>query len=1052
MSMVDEWNFVIPATNTEEETDSKKKYTVYYVVVCLNSSIWSVKRRFKNFIELQSKFQNNFPDIPLKLPSRKLTNINKFKKEFIEQRRVQLEDYLKQLKGFPKLLETSYFSLFIDKEQRYGFKKVTEVTTTGSIRFTGKCKRNPDIDRIITGATQSSNFQSSSSSDGNQHYYWVKGMKLQVIEDISAASIALSPTQIPFHEESKTEPVNIAFGTIVTFLGEIKNANNSEIFAFEENDGSEKLNECFSISSTGLAAPISTTNSMLSHSKRRSNSSKTLPKVSSPFAEIKPTTPTATASFVISPDITCKTRSNSGLFSLSNSPSSAHTKSLSSLGLESSHSASLLVLVEVQDFHAKFDDEIVQNHHVWLPLEVLKLAEQSSPNKGLQTPTMVASSPPRIGKYRSASDQDISWLAETQTLDEECSQETLVKVNNAKNFFEEYYANLYYYLNQRRQRLQMLELKLGELGYKDEEEKKRLLEKHFQKETQLLRRKRKKLKLEDFEILERIGKGGFGKVYLCRDKFSNEIVALKKISKSIILERNKVEAIRTERDVLKESVSRESRQHENPWLIKLICSFQDTEYLYLAMEYAPGGDLKGLLESIQFDEKSAKFYISEIIVALASLHELGFVHRDLKPDNFLFDKDGHIKLADFGLSKGGIIKKTSTANVSLVKIFMEDSSFRTIALTQQHTTEQVIDLLLKKMHMDDQRGLDKSKYSLYEVNDDQERLMDSQEIVYDSFDSLNANLDTFSSFPERRFLLKNSDTSKVKKTSSNIKPSPTGRSKADPSNTRTIDLNVVRQRRILSKKWSKKEMYSFVGSPHYMAPEIIMRVGYDELVDWWSVGCILYELIIGFPPFLGESPQEVFNNILDHEHTLQFPEENDEIQMSIHCKDFIKRLLSPAASRLGKGGLPEFTKHSFLQDVDWKNLRNQTPPFVPQLSSPTDTSYFHLNEESGTDNKWKSSGESPLTSKESNCSSQLQANPVPERKDNSSSSLVGDDRKIGCEGDNNAGSMVKDDIKERFSKKGNHKRNNSYDFVGFTFKPQSWMDIGELREQFSKDL
>lgn len=90
-----------------------------------------------------------------------------------------------------------------------------------------------------------------------------------------------------------------------------------------------------------------------------------------------------------------------------------------------------------------------------------------------------------------------------------------------------------------------------------------------------MRRRKKKIQLEDFDVIDVIGKGGFGKVYLCREKFSGELVALKKIKKSVILERNKVEYIITERAVLKDTSS--------PWLVSLLCSFQDENYLYLAM-------------------------------------------------------------------------------------------------------------------------------------------------------------------------------------------------------------------------------------------------------------------------------------------------------------------------------------------------------------------------------------------------------------------------------------------------------------------------------------
>jgi serine/threonine protein kinase len=105
-------------------------------------------------------------------------------------------------------------------------------------------------------------------------------------------------------------------------------------------------------------------------------------------------------------------------------------------------------------------------------------------------------------------------------------------------------------------------------------------------------------------------------------------------------------------------------------------------------------------------------------------------------------------------------------------------------------------------------------------------------------------------------------------------------------------MNSVSRKELREKQqqWTKSiKAYSFVGSPYYMAPEVIKKEGYDELVDWWSVGCILYEMIVGFPPFMGETPQEVWGNILDHESILEFPEEDEDFKMTKVCEDFIRQ-------------------------------------------------------------------------------------------------------------------------------------------------------------------
>lgn len=97
--------------------------------------------------------------------------------------------------------------------------------------------------------------------------------------------------------------------------------------------------------------------------------------------------------------------------------------------------------------------------------------------------------------------------------------------------------------------------------------------------------------------------------------------------------------VRKEREVLSRSASR--------WIAKLLCCFQDAKYLYMAMEYVPGGDVRHMLDNLgSLDEASAAFYFTEMCLAVEYLHSLGYVHRDLKPSNFVIDARGHIKLID----------------------------------------------------------------------------------------------------------------------------------------------------------------------------------------------------------------------------------------------------------------------------------------------------------------------------------------------------------------------------------------------------------------------
>ncbi len=116
------------------------------------------------------------------------------------------------------------------------------------------------------------------------------------------------------------------------------------------------------------------------------------------------------------------------------------------------------------------------------------------------------------------------------------------------------------------------------------------------------------------------------------------------MKKEEMYKKNQILHVRAERDVLSEA--------KIPWIVELKYSFQDEFYLYLVMEFCPGGDLMSLLiHKDILSEDEARFYIAELVLAIEAVHKLKCIHRDLKPDNILIDKDGHFKLSDFGLSK-----------------------------------------------------------------------------------------------------------------------------------------------------------------------------------------------------------------------------------------------------------------------------------------------------------------------------------------------------------------------------------------------------------------
>ncbi|KAJ3612919.1 hypothetical protein NHX12_019176, partial [Muraenolepis orangiensis] len=148
------------------------------------------------------------------------------------------------------------------------------------------------------------------------------------------------------------------------------------------------------------------------------------------------------------------------------------------------------------------------------------------------------------------------------------------------------------------------------------------------------------MKMEDFERVKVIGRGAFGEVQLVRHKASQKVYAMKLLSKFEMIKRSDSAFFWEERDIMAFANS--------PWVVQLCCAFQDEHHLYMVMEYMPGGDLVNLTSTYDVPEKWAKFYTAEVVMALDAIHSMGFIHRDVKPDNMLLDRNGHLKLADFG--------------------------------------------------------------------------------------------------------------------------------------------------------------------------------------------------------------------------------------------------------------------------------------------------------------------------------------------------------------------------------------------------------------------
>mmetsp|Transcript_23916 Transcript_23916/g.28937 ORF Transcript_23916/g.28937 Transcript_23916/m.28937 type:complete len:515 (-) Transcript_23916:172-1716(-) len=436
-------------------------------------------------------------------------------------------------------------------------------------------------------------------------------------------------------------------------------------------------------------------------------------------------------------------------------------------------------------------------------------------------------------------------------MDQPPSAETQRKVEAAKSYIENFFKNSAKHREERDQRrASLIEASAGT----DEQVKKEMFKDLERRETEYHRLRRQRKKAEDYELLTIIGRGAFGEVRICRERDTQKIYAMKKLKKAEMVRRGQIEHVRAERNLLAEVNS--------PCVVKLYYSFQDEEYLYLIMEYLPGGDVMTLLmRKDTLTEDETRFYIAQTVLAIESIHKHNYIHRDIKPDNLLLDQHGHMKLSDFGLCK----------------------------------------------------PIDLSKLP---------PLPDGPEACGQSSSGLGAGGIPFG----------------------NPQPIPT-----------------TQQSQEMHARWKaarRQLAFSTVGTPDYIAPEVLLKKGYGLECDWWSVGAIMYEMLVGYPPFCSDEPITTCRKIISWRNHLRFPE---DARLSPAAKDLISRLLCDVDHRLGTRSVDDIKAHPFFAGLDWLNLYNMPAAFVPKVDSELDTQNFEQFEEdtnmerprSSSTSRWK---------------------------------------------------------------------------------------------------
>lgn len=454
--------------------------------------------------------------------------------------------------------------------------------------------------------------------------------------------------------------------------------------------------------------------------------------------------------------------------------------------------------------------------------------------------------------------------------------------------------------------------------------------------------------IKDFEIIKPISKGAFGSVYLAKKKSTGDYYAIKVLKKGDMVAKNQVTNVKAERAIM-------MWQGESDFVAKLYWTFSSKDYLYLVMEYLNGGDCASLIKVLgALPEDWTQKYMAEVVLCVQHLHARQIVHRDLKPDNLLIESKGHLKLTDFGLSRMGMIgrqKRVLNAKPGDVPpdLLKQGPFKRAPSVTSSRSTS--FDFHAGNNSPGQTPALtpypEMSQPSYFSLNREPSRepsrRTSGQRSDSGDSEALASMFRRFSVADGRSPIEEEAADEEAAESPDpyGLQPVPnqSGRVETPPQQS-TMPPPMMA---LFDPQDSSRR---FVGTPDYLAPETINGSGQDEMSDWWSLGCIIFECLYGRPPFNADTPDEVFKNILAR--NIQWPEDEDEDFASEDAKDLINKLLClDPKERLGSNkedkypsGGDEIKAHPWFSEINWDTLRDDEAAFIPAAENPEDTEYF----------------------------------------------------------------------------------------------------------------